>query len=179
MKPLEQTGLKNTLNSLSCLLYLIYFYVYFGRTPYQIPSQGCQMQTDKFCQFKHRHSLFDCPSISKVKQMKRWSWQHLSQTSTVLMKIWLLSFLSGHTHAIVFRLPRVDAGHQLCDCVRGAQPRICLTNICSFMVILSRLCKHVSLWQMVLPVLVLLITLWRFANFQTLFCLPVLNKKKK
>lgn len=38
--------------------------------PYQIPSPGCQMQTDKFCQFKHRHSLFDCPSISKVKQMK-------------------------------------------------------------------------------------------------------------
>lgn len=137
------------------------------------------MQTDKFCQFKHRHSLFDCPSISKVKQMKRWSWQHLSQTSTVPMKIWLLSFLSGHTHAIVFRLPRVDAGHQPCDCVRGAQPRICLTNICSFMVIFSRLCKHVSLWQMLLPVLALLITLWRFANFQTLFCLPVLNKKKK
>lgn len=85
--------------------------------PYQIPSPGCQMQTDKFCQFKHRHSLFDCPSISKVKQMKHLSWQHLSQTSTVQMKIWLLSFLSGHTHAIVFRLPRVDAGHQPCHCV--------------------------------------------------------------
>lgn len=180
MNRLEQTGLKKNQNIELILFSILFFFlcVFWKKNHTRYHHRAARCKQTNFVSL-NRHSLFDCPSISKVKQMNHWSWQHLSQTSTVPMKIWLLSFLSGHTHAIVFRLPQVDAGHQPCDCVRGAQPRIWLTNICSFMVIFSRLCKHISLWQIVLPVPALLITLWRFANFQALFCLPVLNRKKK
>ena len=76
---------------------------------------------------------------------------------------------SGHTHAIVSWLTgRWRA--VLWDGVRGVPHWIWLTNICSFMVIFSQLCKHISPGYL-LAALALLIPFWRSANLQTLFCL--------
>lgn len=94
------------------------------------------------------------------------------------MKTRLLSFYPCHALAIVFpgppcRSPAAASRARL----RGT--RIWLTNICSFMVIFwTQLCKrHFPLWQ-IAPAPPL-ITLWRFANFQTLFCLLGLKSARE
>lgn len=123
----------------------------------------------QICPFERGHSLFDCP----------FSFQRKTNRAAELAAPVTDSRSAGGNAAVM-----VLSGPRPCYCFfpgpqvpgRGIacaarQPRIWLTNIRSFMVIFcTQLCKrHFPLWQIAPPLP--LITLWGFANFQTLFCL--------